>query len=167
MEIAACYPGSFDPVTYGHLDLMRRATALFDRVVVAVGKNVTKQPLFSAEERAALIQAEVDRFERPVEVACFQGLVVDFCRENGLSVIVRGLRTVSDFESEFQMGLTNRTFAPEIETVFVMPGEKFSYVSSRLIKEVVAVGGSVDAFVPSGVVRALRSRLKDDERNDS
>lgn len=160
MTIKACYPGSFDPVTLGHLDLITRASRLFDELVVAVGVNASKTPSFSVEERVALIQAELTPDLSNVTVTSFDGLVVDFCREAGVSVIVRGLRTVSDFESEFQMGLTNRTFAPEIETVFVMPGERFGFVSSRLIKEVVRAGGDVSRFVPAAVAARLAEELQ-------
>ena len=158
MRNRAVYPGSFDPVTYGHLDLIRRGAALFDLLVVAVGVNAAKHPTFDANERLQMIMAEVGDLPN-VRVATFHGLVVDFARQNGLNLILRGLRTVSDFESEFQMALTNRSFAPELETVFVMPGEKWSYTSSRLIKEVVEVGGDVERFVPRPVAAALRARL--------
>lgn len=159
MKNRAVYPGSFDPVTYGHLDLIRRGSALFDLLVVAIGVSAEKRPTFSAEERKSMIEAEVKDLPN-VKVATFPGLVVDFARRNGLNLILRGLRTVSDFESEFQMALTNRFFAPELETVFVMPGEKWSFTSSRLIKEIVSVGGDVERFVPPFVATALKSRLK-------
>jgi pantetheine-phosphate adenylyltransferase len=158
MRNRAVYPGSFDPVTYGHLDLIRRGAALFDLLVVAVGVNASKHPTFDADERARMIEAEIRDLPN-VRVTKFHGLVVDFARQNGLNLILRGLRTVSDFEAEFQMALTNRSFAPDIETVFVMPGEKWSYTSSRLIKEVVEVGGDVERFVPGPVAAALRARL--------
>ncbi len=163
MKNRAIYPGSFDPVTYGHLDLIRRAAALFDCLVIAVGRNSEKRPLFTAEERADMIRSEVSDLPN-VEIEIFHGLAVDFARARGLSVILRGLRTVSDFESEYAMALTNRSFAPEIESVFVMPGERWSFTSSRLIKEIVSVGGSVDAFVPPHVSAMLRTRLKPENR---
>jgi pantetheine-phosphate adenylyltransferase len=159
MRNRAVYPGSFDPVTFGHLDLIRSGAALFDELVVAVGVNVSKNATFSADERAAMIAAEVAEIPR-VRVATFQGLVVDFAKRNGLNLILRGLRTISDFEAEFQMALTNRAFAPDVETVFVMPSETWSYTSSRLIKEVVAVGGDVARFVPARVAEALRRRIR-------
>jgi pantetheine-phosphate adenylyltransferase len=158
MTTRAVYPGSFDPVTFGHLDLIQRGSRLFDRLIVAVGVNAAKTPLFPAEERVAMIQAEI-RGLANVEVAPFEGLVVDFARSHGSNIILRGLRTVSDFETEFQMALTNRSFAPDIETVFVMPGEKFHFISSRLIKEVAQVGGSVASFVPEAVARRLERRF--------
>jgi pantetheine-phosphate adenylyltransferase len=158
MATRAVYPGSFDPVTFGHLDLIQRASRVFDHLVVAVAVNVAKSALFTAEERVAMIRAEIDGL-RNVEVATCEGLVVDFARARGLNLILRGLRTVSDFESEFQMALTNRSFAPELETVFVMPGEHFHFISSRLIKEVAQVGGSVEAFVPKRVAAELLRRI--------
>lgn len=159
MRNRAVYPGSFDPVTYGHLDLVRRGAALFDLLVVAIGVNAEKRATFSADERRDMIEAEIRDLPN-VKVATFDGLVVDFARRNGLNIILRGLRTVSDFESEFQMALTNRSFAPDIETVFVMPGERWSFTSSRLIKEIVAVGGEVERFVPPAVAVALGRRLR-------
>jgi pantetheine-phosphate adenylyltransferase len=158
MAMRAVYPGSFDPVTLGHLDLIQRGSRLFESLVVAIGVNAAKTALFSSEERVAMIRAETGGLKN-VEVATFDGLVVDFAKARGLNVILRGLRTISDFETEFQMALTNRTFAPDIETVFVMPGEKFQFISSRLIKEVAQVGGSVAAFVPEAVARALKGRF--------
>lgn len=158
MATRAVYPGSFDPVTFGHLDLIHRGSRLFDHLVVAVGVNAAKSALFSAEERVAMISPEIASL-RNVEVAMFDGLVVDFAKARGLNIILRGLRTVSDFETEFQMALTNRSFAPELETVFVMPGEHFHFLSSRLIKEVAQVGGSVAAFVPQAVAKALTGRF--------
>lgn len=160
MPPRACYPGSFDPVTRGHLDLIRRAARLFDGLVVAVGRNADKVPLFTPEERVEMLEEELGDLDGAVTVETFDGLVVDFCKERKLDVILRGLRTVSDFESEFQMALTNRTFAPEIETVFAMPGEQFGFVSSRLIKEIVRARGDVGRFVTPGVARRLADRLR-------
>jgi pantetheine-phosphate adenylyltransferase len=158
MSHRAVYPGSFDPVTFGHLDLIQRGSRLFDHLVVAIGRNSTKAALFPTEERVAMIRAEIGGL-RNVEVATFDGLVVDFAKERGLDVILRGLRTISDFENEFQMALTNRTFGPAIETVFVLPGEKFQFLSSRLIKEVAQAGGDVRAFVPEAVAQVLKRRF--------
>ena len=157
MATRAVYPGSFDPVTFGHLDLIQRGSRLFDHLVVAVGVNASKAAMFSPEERVRMIEAET-RGLKNVEVAMFPGLVVDFANARGLNIILRGLRTISDFETEFQMALTNRTFAPAIETVFVMPGEKFQFISSRLIKEVAQAGGSVASFVPEAVAKELKRR---------
>jgi pantetheine-phosphate adenylyltransferase len=158
MSHRAVYPGSFDPVTLGHLDLIQRGSRLFDHLVVAIGRNSEKTALFPPEERVAMIRAETGGLKN-VEVATFDGLVVDFAKARGLDVILRGLRTVSDFETEFQMALTNRTYGPGIETVFVLPGERFQFVSSRLIKEVASAGGDVRPFVPEAVARALERRF--------
>lgn len=159
MSVTACYPGSFDPMTRGHLDLVERGLHLFDNVVVAIGGNVDKVPLFSPDERAALVRAEVATFGDRVQVATFEGLVVDFCRERGIGVLLRGLRSVSDFESEMAMAFTNRRLAGDIETVFMMPSEDHRFVSSRLIKEIVRAGGPISDFVPPQVERALIERL--------
>jgi pantetheine-phosphate adenylyltransferase len=158
MSHRAVYPGSFDPVTFGHLDLIQRGSRLFEHLVVAVGRNAEKAAMFPPEERVAMIRAEVGGL-RNVEVTTFDGLIVDFAKSRGLDVILRGLRTISDFESEFQMALTNRTFAPGIETVFVLPGERFQFLSSRLIKEVAGAGGDVRAFVPEAVAQVLNRRF--------
>lgn len=157
--VSALYPGSFDPVTRGHVDLVERALPLFDRLTVAVGVNANKQPTFSAEERVAMLREVLPRDPR-VTVTTFTGLVVDFCREQGIGAILRGVRTVSDFEYEYQMALTNRHLAPGIESVFVMPSVQYSYVSSSLIREIVRNGGDVSSFLPPTVERALRERLR-------
>jgi pantetheine-phosphate adenylyltransferase len=157
--VHAIYPGSFDPVTRGHLDLVSRALPLFDRLVVAVAINRQKTPTFSPEERAAML-AEVLPKDPKLSVTTFHGLVVDFCRQQGIGAILRGVRTVSDFEYEYQMALTNRHLQPEIETVFVMPSVEYSFVSSSLIKEIVKNGGDVGHFLPPQVERRLRERLQ-------
>ena len=153
----AVFPGSFDPLTNGHVDLIERGTRLFDRVVVAVLVNEAKTPLFSAAERVAMIR-EVLAGRRQVEVETFDGLLVDYARKTGASVIVRGIRALTDFEYEFQMALMNRRLDPRIETVFMMPAESYSYVSSRLVKEVFQLGGRVTDLVPPVVERRLRER---------
>lgn len=158
MGTHAVYPGSFDPVTLGHLDLIQRGSRLFDGLVVAVGVNASKEPLFTAGERVEMIRAQTEGMKNVV-VEQFRGLVVDFARSHRANIILRGLRTISDFETEFQMALTNRAFAPDVETVFVMPGEKFQFISSRLIKEVAQSGGSLAAFVPEAVEQALKQRI--------
>lgn len=157
--VSALYPGSFDPVTRGHLDLVERALPLFDRLTVAVGVNTSKQATFSPEERVAMLRDVLPKDPR-VTVTTFSGLVVDFCRAQGIGAILRGVRTVSDFEYEYQMALTNRHLAPGIETVFVMPSVQYSYVSSSLIREIVRNGGDVSTFLPPAVERALRERLR-------
>jgi pantetheine-phosphate adenylyltransferase len=151
----AVYPGSFDPLTNGHVDIIERGARLFDRIVVAILNNAEKTPLFSVTERVAIIR-EVFK-ERPnVSVDTFDGLLVDYARRKGASVLVRGLRAVSDFEYEFQMALMNRHLAPGLETVFMMPAEEYTYISSRLIKEVFTLGGEVAGLVPPIVEDRLR-----------
>ena len=154
----ALYPGSFDPMTLGHLDLVRRGLDLFDRVIVAVGENPAKKALFSVDERVAMIRDETAKLDR-VDVTSFSGLAVQCAHEHDCTVLLRGLRTVSDFESEYAMALTNRTLADNIETVFCMPNEKYFYVSSRLIKEVFAMGGDASQFLSPAVTDAVRRQL--------
>ena len=154
----AVYPGTFDPVTNGHLDLIERGSRLFTELVVLVARNPHKTPLFTAEERVELIRAEVAHLAH-VTVESADGLTVEFARSRGLDTILRGVRTTTDYVSEHQMALTNRSLAPEIETVFVMPSEKWSYLSSSLIREVVVSGGDVGRFVPDSVAHALAKKL--------
>ncbi len=156
--VKAIYPGSFDPVTRGHLDLIERALPLFDELTVAVAHNRSKAPMFSAEERVEMLR-EVLPADRRVQVAAFSGLVVDFCRQRGIGAILRGVRTVSDFEYEYQMALTNRHLQPGIETVFVMPSVEYSFVSSSLIKDIVRNGGDTSHFLPAPIEQRLRDRL--------
>ena len=151
----AVYPGTFDPVTYGHLDLIHRALEIFDELIVGVAVNPGKGALFSVDERTAFIRQATRRWPS-VRVKPFDHLVVKFARENQARVIVRGLRMLSDFEYEFQMALTNRKLDPTIETVFMMPSEEYSYLSSKLIKEVAVLGADVRTFVPSAVARRLK-----------
>jgi pantetheine-phosphate adenylyltransferase len=154
----AVYPGSFDPLTNGHLDLIERSLRMFDELVVAVVTNPAKTALFSDEERVEMIR-EATRDLRHLEIRVFEGLLVDFVTAIGARAIVRGLRAVSDFEYEFQMALMNRKLREEIETVFLMPHEAYSYISSRLIKEVAAYGGSVVGLVPPGVEKRLADKF--------
>jgi len=153
----AVYPGSFDPLTNGHVDIIKRGGRLFDRIVVAILLNLEKAPLFTAEERVAAAR-EVFKGQPNVEVDTFGGLLVDYARQREASVIVRGLRAISDFEYELQMALMNRRLNSEIETVFMMPAEPYTYVSSRLVKEVFALGGSIDGLVPAVVETQLRAK---------
>jgi pantetheine-phosphate adenylyltransferase len=153
----AVYPGSFDPLTNGHVDIIRRGSRLFDRIVVAILVNPEKSPLFTPDERVDLAR-EVFEDDANVEIETFDGLLVDYARRRGASVIVRGLRAVSDFEYEMQMALMNRHLSPEVETVFMMPSEAYTYLSSRLVKEVFALGGPVEAFVPTPVERRLAQK---------
>ncbi len=156
-EIVAIYPGSFDPLTNGHVDIIQRGSRLFDRIVVAVLVNLEKAPLFTEAERVSIAR-EVFHDWANVEVDTFDGLLVDYARRRKASVIVRGLRAVSDFEYELQMALMNRRLNDGVETVFMMPAEPYTYVSSRLVKEVVALGGSVHGLVPDLVERRLREK---------
>jgi pantetheine-phosphate adenylyltransferase len=156
-EVIALYPGSFDPLTNGHVDIIQRGSRFFDRIVVAVLINVEKAPLFTATERVEIAR-EVFSGWTNVEVDTFDGLLVEYAQSKHASVIVRGLRAVSDFEYEMQMALMNRRLSPDVETIFMMPAETYSYVSSRLVKEVVALGGSVHGLVPEIVERRLRDK---------
>ncbi len=155
----AVYPGSFDPLTNGHVDIILRGLQIFDRIVVAILMNIDKSPLFTFDERVELAR-EVFRDRPNVEVDTFEGLLVDYARRRQASAIVRGLRAVSDFEYELQMALMNRRLNPDVETVFMMPAEPYTYVSSRLVKEVVALGGSVSGLVPPVIEARLRERQK-------
>jgi len=158
LKKTAVYPGTFDPLTNGHVDLIRRGCHIFDRVLVAVLTNTEKSPLFTAEERLAMIRA-IFRREPKVRVKEFSGLLVHFVRKEGAQVVVRGLRVVSDFEYEFQMALMNRHLDPGVETLFLTPKEELSYLSSRLVKEVHGLGGDVSGLVPPLVRRALAKKL--------
>lgn len=155
----AVYPGSFDPVTYGHLDLIKRALTIFDEVVVAVAKNIGKTPCFTLQERVALLRRSTRPLQRVV-VEAFDGLVVDYVRKQKTNIVVRGLRMISDFEYEFQMALTNRKLDRGVETIFLMPSENYAYLSSRLIKEASALGASLQDFVPPFVEEALKRKLR-------
>jgi pantetheine-phosphate adenylyltransferase len=154
----AIYPGSFDPVTFGHIDVIGRALRLFDEVVVAVAPSEGKSPLFPVSERIDLIKASLPG-EPGLLVKQFDGLLVDFVQAEKAAVVIRGLRAVSDFEFEFQMALMNRRLAPEVETIFLMPKEDYSYISSRLVKEVARLGGDVSGVVPAPVVAALQNKF--------
>jgi pantetheine-phosphate adenylyltransferase len=155
----AVFPGSFDPVTNGHLDIVRRGLAVFGRVRLAILLNSEKKPLFSVEERLTILR-EAFRGNPRVELDTFSGLLVDYARQVGASVILRGIRAISDFDYEFQMALMNRRLDPRIETVFMMPAESYTYVSSRLVKEVFQLGGRVSDLVPPVVERRLREKYR-------
>ena len=155
----AIYPGSFDPITNGHLDVIRRAAKLFDELIVAVAFNAQKQSAFTADERVALI-AEVTADVANIRVTRFDGLLVDFARQENAAAVVRGLRAISDFEFEFQMALMNRKLEPTIETIFLTPREEYTYLSSRIVKEIARLGGNVEAFVPPFVARSLREKFR-------
>ena len=158
MKRTAVYPGTFDPMTNGHVDLIRRGCHIFDRVLVAVLIDTEKEPLFTVEERLAMIRA-VFRREPKVVVKSFKGLLVDFMRKEHARIVVRGLRAVSDFEHEFQMALMNRRLGPQVETLFLTPKEELSYTSSRLVKQVHQLGGDVSGLVPAVVQRALDRKI--------
>ena len=158
MKIAIC-PGTFDPVTKGHIDIIKRAASIFAKVIVSIVKNPSKKALFSYSERLKLVK-EVTKGLKNVEVEGFSGLVVDFAAKKEAKVIIRGLRMISDFEYEFQMALTNRNLAGNIETMFLMPHPEYSFVSSRLIKEVTSLGADLNKFLPPQVSRSLKKKLK-------
>ncbi|MBF0569875.1 MAG: pantetheine-phosphate adenylyltransferase [Candidatus Omnitrophica bacterium] len=159
MGKVAIYPGSFDPVTYGHLDVMQRAARIFDKVIIAVADNASKKYLFTPQERLDMVK-EASKGMRGIKVVFFGGLVTEFARKNRTNVLVRGLRMTSDFEYEFQMALTNRRLAEDIETIFLMPSERFSFLSSTLLREVAKLDADISSFVPKCVERRLRERLK-------
>jgi pantetheine-phosphate adenylyltransferase len=163
-KVVAIYPGSFDPITNGHLDLIERGSALFDKLIVAILRNEEKQALFTVEERTEMLNEVVRSFSN-VEVASFNGLLVDYVAECGASVILRGIRAVSDYEYELQMALMNRRLRPEIETVFLMAGEAHSFISSRLVKEVIGLGGNISGLVPPSVEGRLRKRVLEAHRS--
>jgi pantetheine-phosphate adenylyltransferase len=159
MSELAVYPGTFDPITYGHIDLIERARHIFPKVIVAVAGTSRKKLLFNLEERLAMVE-EATKGISGVKVEVFDGLVVDFAKKNKTRVLLRGIRMISDFEYEFQMTLTNRRLAEEIETVFLMPSEKYFFISSTLLKEVAALGADISSFVPKGVAQRLKAKLK-------
>lgn len=157
MTVSAMYPGTFDPITLGHEDLVRRAICLFDRVVVAIAANPGKEPMFSLDERVALAKSVLQGLDG-VEVTGYEGLTVEFAREHGLRVIVRGLRAISDFEYEFQLANMNRHLTDEVETAFLTPTETYTYISSSLVREIASLGGDVSEFVSPAVKQALLER---------
>lgn len=153
--VKAIYPGSFDPVTNGHLDLIARGSKIFDHLVVAILRNSSKNPLFTVEERVEMLTEGVASLNN-VSIATFDGLLVEFAREQQAQAVLRGIRAISDYEYELQMALMNRRLAPELETIFLMPDGKYSFVSSRLVKEVFELGGSVEGLVPKLVIDRLK-----------
>ena len=158
MPVRALYPGTFDPPTNGHIDLIQRGSKLFDQLVVAVLNNRGKNPLFTVSERVEMLE-ECTRTVGNVSVATFDGLMVDFARQQNASAVLRGIRAISDYEYEFQMALMNRRLAPEIETVFLQPAGRYSFVSSRMVKEVFTFGGDLTGLVPPNVLKRLRGRM--------
>ena len=158
MSKVAVYPGSFDPITNGHLDVIQRAAAIFDQVIISVANNPEKHPMFTTRQRLELAEAAVKHMPNVV-VDQFQGLLVEYCRRKGATVVVRGVRAVSDFEFEFQMALVNRKLEPKVETIFLMPKDEYTFISSRLVKEIAGLGGDVSDFVPPVVQEALKQKL--------
>ena len=154
----AVYPGTFDPVTYGHLDVIKRGSKIFDELVVAVGHNPLKDPLFTINERIDMISKNTKNVSN-IKVDCFKGMLIDYMKEMQTNVILRGIRTVSDFEYEFQRALTNRVLKTDIETVFVMTSQEYSFLNSSLIKEAVSLGGDISKFVPSDVEKLLQQKF--------
>jgi len=159
METRAVYPGSFDPVTNGHIDLIQRCAALFDKVIVAVLRNTEKTPFFTAEERVDMLEKSLGKLDN-VSVTSFAGLLVDFVEQIEATVIVRGIRAISDYEYELQMALMNRRLFNKVETVFMLPAEAYSFLSSKLVKEIAQLGGSVRGFVPPEVEKRLNQKLR-------
>ena len=158
MPVKALYPGTFDPPTNGHIDLIQRGSKLFEHLTVAILNNPVKDPLFTVEERVEMLKESTSALGN-VSVATFDGLMVEFARRQGAKAVLRGIRAISDYEYEFQMALMNRRLAPEIETVFLQPAGRYSFVSSRMLKEVFAFGGDVSGLVPPNVLKRLRARM--------
>ena len=158
----AIYPGTFDPITYGHLDILKRACVIFDEVILGVSESPSKNTLFGVQERLELLKQVLkkERFACPVRVETFAGLLVDFAKREKVGTLVRGLRAVSDFEYEFQMALMNRHQSPDVETVFLMPDERFVYLSSSMVREVGRLKGRLDSFLPAPVLKAVRARFE-------
>jgi pantetheine-phosphate adenylyltransferase len=158
-NVVAIYPGSFDPITSGHLDVIERGSRLFGRLIVSILRNEAKAPLFTIEERMQMLSEVTNRFDN-VEIDCFDGLLAHYAERKGAQVILRGIRAVSDYEYELQMALMNRRLHPALETVFLPAGEQFSFISSKLVKEVSGLGGNIAGLVPPSVEKRLRDRLK-------
>ena len=163
MGEAAIYPGSFDPVTNGHIDLIQRAARIFKKVIVAVANNTQKKPLFTVQERVEMLE-QCTKGISGIQVEFFDGLVIEYARKRNVNVLIRGLRMISDFEYEFQMALTNRRLAKDIETVFLMPSEQYSFLSATLIKEAALLGADISSFIPTSIEKRLKERLKNESQ---
>lgn len=166
MKTLALYPGSFDPITYGHLDILERATELFDKVIITIAINNQKDTVFTGDERETLIEEclKDKEWASRVEIQQFTGLLVDFAKEKDAQTLVRGVRQVSDFEYEFRMALTNRRLAPDVDTVFLMPNEQLTFISASLVKEIAYWDGDLSSFVPKHVAQALRKKFEEQEK---
>ncbi|MDD4202898.1 MAG: pantetheine-phosphate adenylyltransferase [Candidatus Omnitrophica bacterium] len=158
MSTKVIYPGTFDPITNGHIDIIERASRIYDKVIVSVAENDPKKPMFSVQERVDMVSKAVSNMDR-VTVESFKGLLIDYVRSKKVRVVVRGLRMISDFEYEFQMALMNRKIAPDIETIFMMPKANYSYLSSKLIKEAAQLGADISVFVPSFVEKEIKRKM--------
>ena len=163
MKIAV-YPGTFDPITNGHLDIIKRASQIFDHIIVSVSNNLNKDPLFTLKERRDLIEQSIQHLKN-VEADNFEGLLVHYAEKKGASALIRGLRAVSDFDYEFQMALMNRKQNPKIETVYLMPSEEYTYINSTVVKEIARLGGRIDCFLPPVVEKALLKKIKSIQKN--
>jgi pantetheine-phosphate adenylyltransferase len=163
MTRTALYPGSFDPLTNGHLDILERAVRMFDKVIVTVAVNKRKDAVFTGDERVELIKESINKYDwsENVEVEQFTGLLIDFARKKNVHVLLRGVRQISDFEYEFRMALTNRRLAPEVDTIFMMPDEQLTFISATIVKEVAAWGGDLSSFVPDNVAKALHDKFSE------
>lgn len=156
----AIYPGTFDPITYGHLDVLERAIEIFDKVIVTIARNSAKEPLFSEEERIEMIKEATKKYGKKVEVDCFEGLLVNYAKKKKAKALVRGLRALTDFEYEFQMALMNRKLAEKITTVFLMPHENHTYLNSSIVREIAMLGGNISEFVPPNIEKKLKQKVK-------
>ena len=167
MKNSAIYPGSFDPLTNGHLDILERAAIMFEKVYVTVAVNNQKTSVFTGDERVALIKESIadKEWKNKIEIEQFTGLLIDYARKKKVNILLRGVRQISDFEYEFRMALTNRRLAPEIETLFLMPDEQLTFISATIVKEVAAWGGDLSSFVPPHVAKALRKKFKNQSKD--
>ncbi|MFC1668243.1 pantetheine-phosphate adenylyltransferase [Chlamydiota bacterium] len=158
MKTYVVYPGTFDPVTFGHIDIVERSSKIFNQVIIAIAQNSFKKPLFTPDERKEMMSKALSHIHN-VTIDSFEGLLIDYCKKKECKIVIRGLRAITDFEYEFQMALTNRKISDQFETVFMMPNEAYSYLSSKIIKEIVSLGGRISQFVPEFVEKKLQEKL--------